>query len=139
MNIYEEKLIRDVLEVARLTELPPKTDVDSFLWIEGVAKINLANGSIGYGIVKRNHDLSPVVTYINGETSSIVSITEVYPYATINKEMIKKFRANDDTEVRKKYLQSLNLPYPIDYDNATVSDLNKEVVKAALYQQVNTQ
>jgi hypothetical protein len=103
-----------------------------------VAKITLADGSTAYGIVKRNPDLTHRVVYVNGNTASIVKVEEVYPYITLNSDYIKKFGENEGEEARIKYLKSLHLPWAFaaDYfDNMTLDELNKEVVKAALYQQ----
>jgi hypothetical protein len=61
----------------------------------------------------------------------------VYPYVKIDKANIKKFADKNDRESRIKYLLSLHLPYQIDFENASVADLNKEIVKAAVFQQLN--
>jgi len=135
----EEKLIADVLNVAHLTKLPAAVGPKEFIWIEGVAKIRLLNGTYAYGIIKRNPDLSYRITYINGATSSISEIVEVYPYLTVDKRHVKKFADEEDRDGRIAYLQSLNLPYAeeINFENATVADLNKEIVKSAIYRQLN--
>ena len=133
----EQNLIADALRMAHLTELPKKADKKS-VWIEGVAKIRLADGSVGYGIVKRNPDLTHRVAYINGNTAAISNVEEVYPYITLNSDYIKKFGKNDGEQARINYLKSLRLPWAFaaDYfDNMTLDELNKEVVKAALYKQ----
>lgn len=133
----EQNLIADALRVAHLTALPKKADKKS-VWIEGVAKITLADGSTAYGIVKRNPDLTTRVCYVNGNTAAISNVEEVYPYITLNSEYIKKFGKNEGEEARIKYLKSLRLPWAFaaDYfDNMTLDELNKEVVKAAVYQQ----
>ena len=132
----EQQLISDALRVAHLTELPKKADKKS-VWIEGVAKITLADGSTAYGIVKRNPDLTHRVCYVNGNIATIVEIEEVYPYVTLNKEYVKKFGKNEGEEARIKYLRSLNLPCTSpDICEMTLDELNKEVVKAAMYQQM---
>lgn len=138
---YEQKLIADVLRNAQIAEMPQKTNPDSFLWIEAVAKIKKADGNIGYGIVKRNSDLSYRVTYINGSTATVADLLEVYPYVNLDKTRIKKFKDKDDVQGRIKYLKSLNLPYAGDwnFDEMTIDDLNREIVKAALYLQLNAQ
>ena len=133
----EQQLISDALRMAHLTELPKKVDKKS-VWIEGVAKITLSDGSTAYGIVKRNSDLTHRVVYINGNTASISKVEEVYPYITLNSGYIKKFGKNEGEEARTNYLKSLHLPWAFaeDYfDNMTLDELNREVVKAALYQQ----
>lgn len=131
----EQQLISDVLRKAHLTELPKKANNKS-VWIEGIAKIRLANNSIAYGIVKRNFDLTNRFVYVNGDISAINKIEEVYPYITLNGEYIKKFGKNEGEEARIKYLRSLNLPCTSpDICEMTLEELNKEVVKAALYQQ----
>jgi hypothetical protein len=132
----EQNLISDVLRMAHLTELPKKADKKS-VWIEGVAKITLADGSTAYGIVKRNPDLTTRVVYVNGNTAAISKVEEVYPYITLNSDYIKKFGKNEGEEARIKYLRSLNLPCTSpDICEMTLDELNKEVVKAALYQQL---
>lgn len=133
----EKKLLADAMTIARISKLPPKADPDDYTWIEAIAKIKLIDSSYAYGIVKRNPDLTYTVTYKNGATLSILCVEEVYPYEKLDKSMVKKFTNKDDAEGRVKYLMSLNLPYQIDFNNATVADLNKEIVKAALYKQVN--
>ena len=123
--------------MAHLTELPKKAGMKS-VWIDGVAKITLADGSTAYGIVKRNPDLTQRVAYVNGNTAAIAKVEEVYPYITLNSDYIKKFGKNDGEQARINYLKSLRLPWAFasDYfDNMTLEELNKEVVKAALYQQ----
>ena len=132
----EQNLIADALRMAHLTELPKKADKKT-VWIEGVAKITLADGSTAYGIVKRNPDLTHRVCYVNGNIATIVEIEEVYPYVTLNKEYVKKFGKNEGEEARIKYLRSLNLPCTSpDICEMTLDELNKEVVKAAMYQQM---
>lgn len=136
VSSHEQNLIADALCKAQLSKLPTKTSPDDLTWIEGVAKIRLSDASFGYGIVKRNPDLSVSYKYVNGNTAAIAAIEEVYPYESIDKRRIKKF-SKDDAESRVAYLKSLNLPYKIDFENATIADLNKEVVKAALFMQLN--
>lgn len=133
----EQNLIADALRVAHLTELPKKADKKT-VWIEGVAKITLSDGSTAYGIVKRNPDLTHRVAYVNGNTAAISKVEEVYPYINLNSEYIKKFGKNEGEQARITYLKSLHMPWSFaeDYfDNMTLDELNKEVVKAALYQQ----
>lgn len=133
----EQNLIADALRMAHLTELPKKADKKS-VWIEGIAKITLADGSTAYGIVKRNTDLTHRVAYVNGNTAAISKVEEVYPYITLNSDYIKKFGKNDGEQARINYLKSLHLPWAFaaDYfDNMTLDELNKEVVKAAVYMQ----
>ena len=125
------------MSVANLAKLPTKTDPDEFVWIEGVAKIRLIDGSCGFGIVKRNPDLTYTVTYINGNTSPIKHVEEVYPYVKIDKTNVKKFEDKEDREGRINYLRSLHLPYEIDFDNISIAALNKEIVKAAVFFQLN--
>ena len=137
MESKEERLIADVLNQAHLVELPKPADKKT-VWLEGVAKIRLANNSIGYGIVKMvDLEADPVVTYINGDTFSITEIEEVYPYTILQKEYIKKFTAKEKEPARINYLKSLHLPYAEEnaFDNMTLDELNKEVVRAAFYLQ----
>ena len=134
----EQNLIADALRMAHLTELPKKADKKT-VWIEGVAKITLADGSVGYGIVKRNPDLTYRVCYVNGNTAAIAKVEEVYPYVTLQPEFIHKFGKNEGEEARIKYLRSLNLPCTSpDICEMTIEELNKEVVKAAVYRQLNS-
>lgn len=137
MESREERLIADVLNKAHLAELPKPADKKT-IWIEGVAKIRLANNSIGYGIVKK-HDLDsePVVTYINGDTFAINRIEEVYPYVVLRKEYIKKFTTKEKEPARIAYLKSLHLPYANEtaFESMTIDELNKEVVRAAFWLQ----
>lgn len=134
---YEQKLIADVLHYAHLAEMPEKMLSGSkSLWIEAIAKIKKADGNVGYGIVKRNADLSYRVVYVNGSTSTIVDLIEIYPYINLDSKYIKKFTKKDDMASRIQYLRSMNLPYFIDYETSTIDDLNKEIVKAAVYQQL---
>lgn len=131
----EQNLISDALRMAHLTELPKKAEKKS-VWIEGVAKITLSDGSTAYGIVKRNPDLTTRVCYVNGNTAAIAKVEEVYPYITLNSEYIHKFGKNEGEEARIKYLRSLNLPCTSpDICEMTIEELNKEVVKAAVYMQ----
>lgn len=137
LSEYEKRLLSDALDEAGLTKLPAKMNPDNVVWLEGVAKIRLVDGSLGFGIVKRNPDLSYTVTYINGPTSPIKEVEEVYPYDKIDRIDIKKFPDNEDRDGRINYLRSLQLPYKIDFENATIADLNKEVVRAAVYLRLN--
>lgn len=138
MEKYEQNLISDVLEFAQLTSLPKRVDPKKSLWIEAIAKFRLANNSIGYGVVKRNIDLTYRVLYINGSTAAIVDIEEAYPYIMLEKQYIKKFTEKAGEKERVAYLESLNLPYVAEgyFDGMSIDDLNKEVVKAAVYQQL---
>ena len=136
MDKREQQLINDALQKAYLTELPKLAD-NKTVWIEGIAKIKLSDGSIGYGIVKRNEDLTTRVCYINGNIAAISEIEEIYPYVTLQKEYIKKFTAKEKEESRIKFLRSLNLPCTsLNLEEMTLDELNKEVVKAAIYQQM---
>ena len=136
MDTIEQNLISDVLRMAHLTELPKPDDKKS-VWIKAVAKIRLADNSVGYGILKRNTDLTHRVCYINGHISAMVETEEVYPYITLNKDYIKKFTAKEKEAARIAYLKSLNLPYEINgLETMNIDDLNKEVVKAAMWQQM---
>lgn len=138
MTQHEQNLLSDALRMAHLTELPKKADKKT-VWIEGVAKILLSDGSTAYGIVKRNPDLTHRVAYVNGNTAAIAKVEEVYPYITLQHEFIHKFGKNDGEEARIKYLRSLNLPcISPDICEMTLEELNKEVVKAAVYRQLNT-
>ena len=140
MDKYEQILISDVLNFAHLTSLPKRVDPKKSLWIEAVAKFRLANNSVGYGVVKRNLDLTYRVLYINGSTASIVDIEEVYPFIILEKQYIKKFTDKAEEKERIAYLESLNLPYVAEgyFDGMSIDDLNKEVVKAAVYQQLKS-
>lgn len=140
MDKYEQNLISDVLNFAHLASLPKRVDPKKSLWIEAVAKFRLANNSVGYGVVKRNMDLSYRVLYVNGSTASIVDIEEVYPYIMLEKQYIKKFTEKAGEKERIAYLESLNLPYVAEgyFDGMSIDDLNKEVVKAAVYQQLKS-
>lgn len=134
----EQQLINDALAKAFLTKLPEPADQKT-VWIEGIAKIRLADGSVGYGIVKRNTDLTHRVCYINGNISAISEVEEFYPYITLNKDYIKKFGKKDGEKERIEYLKSLKLPYANIggyFDDMTLDELNREVVKAAVYQQM---
>lgn len=132
----EAKLIQDVLHVAHLTELPPAKCRGREIWIKAIAKFKLSNGNIGYGIVERYADLSYRTLYINGDTSAIVKMEEVYPFESLNKDYIKKFPKESGEKERIEYLKSLNLPYSLNYEEMSLDDLNKEVVKAAVFQQL---
>lgn len=137
MEKIEERLIQDALRQARLTKLP-KAATKNTVWLEGIAKIRKANNSVAYGIVRRNPDLTHSVTYVNGDIFSITGIEEVYPYVTLDKSYIKTFDNKDKEAARINYLKSLNLPSvaPVNYDDMTMEELNKEVVKAAIYLQL---
>lgn len=140
MDKFEQNLISDVLEFAQLTSLPKRVDPKKSLWIEAIAKFRLANNSVGYGVVKRNIDLSYRVLYVNGSTAAIVDIEEAYPYIMLEKQYIKKFTEKAGEKERITYLESLNLPYVAEgyFDGMSIDDLNKEVVKAAVYQQLKS-
>ena len=140
MDKYEQNLISDVLNFAHLASLPKRVDPRKSLWIEAIAKFRLANNSVGYGVVKRNLDLTYRVLYVNGSTASIVDIEEAYPYIMLEKQYIKKFTDKAGEKERIAYLESLNLPYVAEcyFDNMSIDDLNKEVVKAAVYQQLKS-
>jgi hypothetical protein len=140
MEKYEQNLISDVLNFAHLTSLPKRVDPKKSLWIEAIAKFRLANNSVGYGVVKRNIDLSYRVLYVNGSTAAIVDIEEAYPYIMLEKQYIKKFTEKAGEKERIAYLESLNLPYVAEgyFDGMSIDDLNKEVVKAAVYQQLKS-
>ncbi|MBO4785919.1 MAG: hypothetical protein J5510_02525 [Prevotella sp.] len=134
----EQQLINDALAKAFLTQLPEPADSKT-VWIEGIAKIRLADGSTGYGIVKRNaEDFSVRVCYVNGNIASIREIEEVYPYITLQKDYIKKFSPNAGTKPRIEYLESLHIPYleGIDLSAMDIEQLNREIVKAGVYRQM---
>ena len=133
----EQNLIADALNFAHLAELP-KAANNKTIWIEGIAKIRLGDNSIAYGVVRRNLDLTPRVLYVNGNTSIIVEVEEVYPYLTLDAALVKKFTATQKEKARIDYLKSLELPYleSVDLEAMSMEELNKEVVKAAVYQQL---
>lgn len=138
MDNREQNLISDVLNFAHLTSMPKRVDPKKSLWIEAVAKFRLANNSVGYGVVKRNLDLTYRVLYVNGSTAAIVDIEEAYPYIMLEKQYIKKFTEKAGEKERIAYLESLNLPYVAEgyFDGMDIEELNKEVVKAAVFQQL---
>lgn len=138
MTQYEQNLLTDALHVSHLTQLPKEVKKEKEIWIEAIAKIRKADSSICYGILKRNFDLTSRVSYINGSISAIAEIEEIYPYITLDKNFIKKFGKNDTEKERIAYLQSLNLPYVFAgyFDGKSIDELNKEIVKAAVYQQI---
>ena len=137
ISVREQNLIADVLKFAHLAEMP-KTATKNTIWLEGIAKIRKANNSVAYGIVRRNPDLTHRVTYVNGDIFSITEVEEVYPYVTLDKSYVKTFDKKDKEAARINYLKSLNLPSaaPVNYDEMTLEELNKEVVKAAVYMQL---
>ena len=134
---YETNLITDVLNTAHLTQMP-KADTGKVVWLEAIAKLRLANNNIAYGILRRNPDLTHRVLYVNGSISMIVNVEELYPYITLDKERVKKFTAAQKEKARVEYLRALKLPYleGIDLEAMTIDELNKEVVKAAVYEQL---
>lgn len=137
MLTNEERLIADAVQHAHLTKLP-KPLRDGVVWLEAIAKIKLGNGGYGYGIVKRNYDLSYVIKYINGGTYPAMEIVEVYPYLFLDGRIVKKFKEDDTEEQRIAYLRSLEYDW-IDYDSLqdkTIDELNKLVVMAAVYRQL---
>ena len=133
----EQNLIADVLNFAHLAEMP-KAASKNTIWLEGIAKIRLGDNSIAYGVVRRNADLTSRVLYVNGNTSVIVEVEEVYPYSVLEKEQVKKFTATQKEKARIDYLKSLELPYleGVNLEAMSMEELNKEVVKAAVYQQL---
>lgn len=137
MEKSEERLLQDALREAHLTQLP-KVAAKNTVWLEGIAKIRKANGSIAYGIVKRNPDLTHRVIYVNGDIFAISEIVEVYPYVTLDKSYIKTFTAKEKEDARIKYLKSLEIPSvcPVNYEGMTMEELNKEIIKAAVYMQL---
>ena len=137
MDKIEERLLQDALREAHLTQLP-KEAAKNTVWLEGIAKIRKANNSVAYGIVRRNPDLTHRVTYVNGDIFSITEVEKVYPYVTLDKSYVKTFDKKDKEAARINYLKSLNLPSasPVNYDEMTLEELNKEVVKAAVYMQL---
>ena len=136
-SFREKQLIADVLNQAHLAELPKVADGKK-VWIEAIAKIKLRDGSVGYGIIKRNPDLTRRVTYINGNTSAIAEVMEVYPYEVLQPQYIKKFTAKEKENARINYLKSLHLPYleGLDMSELTIEELNRMVVQAAVYMQL---
>lgn len=139
LSEYEKMLLSDAMNFVHIAKLPKAVSPKNFLWIEAIAKIKLRDGSYGFGIAKRNSDLTLTYKYINGNTSAIMYIEEVYPYVSIDARHIKKFKDKEDVEGRIAYLKSLELPYEIDFEDNRISHLNEEIVKAALYQQLNAQ
>ena len=138
MDSREQNFIADALNFAHLAELPEAAKKNT-VWLEGIAKIRLANNSVAYGIVRRNaEDMSSRVLYINGDTAAMVEIEEVYPYVTLDKTRVKKFTPTEKEKARIDYLKSLELPYleGVDLEAMTMDGLNKEVVKAAMYEQL---
>lgn len=140
MSIFEQTLIADVLSVAHLTKLPKKVSPENLTWIEGVAKLKKDDGSIGYGIVKRTPNIGYTILYSNGNLSAVRCLEEVYPYTIVNKDFIKKFKPSEGESERISYLKSLNLPYITDtfFEGKNIDELNKEVVKAAVYLQITS-
>lgn len=138
MNRIEEKLIADVLNFAHLTSMPSKMTKKTALWIEAVAKVRKANATYAYAILRRTANLDHTFIYSNGATSPIVSVEEVYPIITLDTKYVKKF-TDDSKDARIRYLRSMNLPYIETekyFDGMTLEDLDKEVVKSAMYQQL---
>lgn len=139
MTQYETKLIADVLNAAHLAQMPKKANSEKVIWLEAIAKLRLADNNMAYGILRRNPDLTHRVLYVNGSISMIANVEELYPYITLDKERVKKFTAAQKEEARIDYLRSLELPYlaGVSLEDMTLDNLNKEVVKAAVYEQLN--
>lgn len=138
MTSRDKKLIDDVLSVAHLVQMPKKLSKEKTIWIEAIVKMRLANNTYGYGIAKRNADLSYRITYVNGDTYPYTEMSEIYPYVSLQKEFIHKFDKDATEKDRVEYLRSLNIPYisKLNLEEMSIDDLNKEVVKAAVYQQL---
>lgn len=139
---YEQNLISRILEEAGLSSLPDAVSAESFTWIEGIAKIELQNGEIAYGIIKRLPNINDyVVTRIIGSTIAMKQLIEVYPYVKLDGRYVRKFKDDEDRESRIAYLSSPEMPYQIGFDleTATIEDLNREIVKVALFKQLNKQ
>lgn len=133
----DESLRVDVLQVAHLSKFPAKMSKKTALWVEAIAKIRKKDGTYGYGILKHNEKLESYPMYINGTVAAIDTVEEIYPYLVLDKGYIQTFD-NDEVQPRIEYLKSLNLPYAKDgeFDNMDAEQLNEQVVKAAMYQQI---
>lgn len=139
ITLHEKKLINDVLSRAELKKMPKANNAS--VWIWAIAKFRLQDGSFGYGIIHRNLSLGYEIKYINGNTSAIGSIIDVYPYETVDTRTIKRFKDDEDRGARVDYLKSENLPY-LDIEKLegmSIEDLNKEVVRVAVYKFLNNE
>lgn len=135
---YLDDLKQNILNKALIDEFPGKETEETKLWVRAIALVRKCDGNYGYAILVRNHTMSYSYQYVNGSTSPVLLVDEIYPYELLNKKYIKGFKGNA-TAPRVDYLRSLNLPYAEDvkWEEMSFAQLNKEIVGAAVYLQLN--
>ena len=134
---YLEKLKKDMLDTVHLTELPDEVNEETKLWVRAIALIRKQSGDYGYAVLERYPDITYRYLMVNGATSPIKSTEKIYPYLLLDKKYIKGFKGNG-LEQRVAYLKSMHLPYERDrkWDEMNLTELNKEIVGAAIYLQL---
>lgn len=135
---FLEKYRIDIMNYVKINEFPQEETEDTKLWIKAIALVRKHNSTYAYANLVRNPDMSYSVEHINGSMSPIASYEKIYPYLLLDVKYIKGFRGNG-YEPRVEYLKSLSLPYlnNVDLTKMTLADLNKEIVGAAVYLQLN--
>ena len=132
-NKREEKNLLDALSWCGLKKLPEKDNGED-IWIEALAKVSKANGSIGYVYIKKNGELKDVIAKDFGDISMIVKIDEVYPFNFLKASFMPTFKANNKNE-RIHYLQKIYKSK--DFSGMTVKQLDTEILKVAINNQLN--
>ena len=134
---YLKKEIPTVLSKANVSVFPEKETSETEMWVRAIALARTADGNHTLVLLTRQPNMEYAITY-NGAQSPVREFVEFYPYELLNKKYIRGFKGNA-AEPRIEYLRSLNLPYAegVDYSAMSVSELNKAIVGAAVYMQIN--
>ena len=129
----EEKNLLDALSWCGLKKLPEKDNGED-IWLEALAKVSKANGSISYVYIKKNAELKDVIAKDFGDISMIAKVIEVYPFNFLKASFMPTFKGNNKNE-RLHYLQKVYKDK--DFSSMTVKQLDTEILKVAVLNQLN--
>ena len=122
-----------VLSYCGLTDLP-EVENKKEIWIRAIAKILKSDGCEYYAYVEKDRNtLENKVVKDFGSISSIVKVIEYYPYSYLSSHFLPQTGNNKNAKI--DYLVKLDKSK--DYSKMSIKELNAEIIKTAIYMQID--
>lgn len=138
----KEKSLQRALEYCFITSLPKKEDGKN-LWIRAIAEAEKRDGTHCYVYVEKSFEtLENVIKADFGSVAQIVKIIEYYPFSYLDGSYIPEFKNKKKGELSKKRDIEDRVLYLKNYakkecDGMTLKELDKEILKFAIYKQLS--
>lgn len=88
--------LEEALRIAQLGDLPPAVDgTYKNYWLKAIAKVQRANGEMGYCIAVNDGDNSPRIIRDLAPNGIILKVLAIYPYEESSRNIIPRF-SNDE-------------------------------------------